>query len=136
LGLHMRLWLRWKGAHAKRRQGNLSENRHFEYRTGNVAVILESTCEVDEAASGSQALVSTATTHLPQYLKHWWAQLPRTCRQIIGITLLVSDIRISNNFIWLNQNYEIETNAMEDDTMAETKVMRTGGKETTRKTYV
>jgi len=25
---------------------------------------------------------------------------------------------------------------MEDDTMAETKVMRTGGKETTRKTYV
>jgi len=61
---------------------------------------------------------------LPQYLKHWRAQLPRTCRQVIGITLLVSDIRISNNFIWLNQNYEIETRAMEDDTIAETKAMR------------
>ena len=77
LGLHMRFWLQRKRTHAERWQGNLLEKRHFEYRTGNATVVLESTCEVDETASVSQALVSTATTHLPS--NNWG-------------TLLVSDI--------------------------------------------
>jgi hypothetical protein len=65
----MKLWLRRKRTRAERWQGNLLGKRQFEYRTGNATVILESTCEVDETASVSQALVSIITTHLPS--NHW-----------------------------------------------------------------
>jgi len=143
------------------REQAVNESRHFSHTTVGAAHEALAAKKKDACRKMAGKPLGKETVRIPdrkcycnirKYLRGGWNCLSISSTgehnyhapagQITGITLLVSYIRILNNFIWLNQNDEIQTHATEDDTIAQTEVMRTGcggktrGKETTRKTYV